>query len=322
MKIIGKKGVFCLFLPLFYCLMIVNFLQSCSEKPLQKIQVNIFNSIADIGVIYAKQTGLFQNAGFDVQFIAVSDGGEAVEQMLIDNELFVRASSYVFIKKVLEGRDVRYIATIATARNFYEFLALGDTDFYSLSDLEGSRIGVVSDTLDHFYAEYAFTFNNVPTNTINFIPIERGQAVYYLQEKLVDAVVVNAAEIQIIRKELENGGRIIPSGFIFDNYLGIIVPADYDSETITKILAVIKKSNEEITALLDENIDFLSEITGFTYEQLMFVKENVSMDVGMDHLLLLASESQMRWLLRKFNGESDPFDISTYFDSSLIENLD
>lgn len=290
---------------------------SCSQEQVEPLKLNIFGDFSDVIVNYGIESRIFQKYGFEVESYFTNNGEEALKLLLNDELEFAIMSPFVCIENVLKGADIKYLASIGSSELPYSVISLTEKNIRNMKDLEGKRIAVQKGTQAHFYIHYALVYNEIDPDTVEFLSVLPSEAVNALQNGNVDVIFVSEPYITKARTELEDRISYFESNLRFNLALGIVVKNEYSIDKAVRLIESFEHIHLELANLIKDNPEEYARIANIPVESLDYISKFVEMGVSLDHLLILTSESQVRWL--QMGTKDSDYDISTVFDSRAID---
>lgn len=303
------------------CVMIILF--SCSQKESglgDEIGLNKFNGMEDLVLNYVVENGHFAKSGITPMYHLVKDGNEAVE-LLIEKKIdFAFVSPFVFVKKIMEGADIRYLANYLQSRSPYKVATQTKLNIESYENLEGKRIGIEKGTQYEFVTEYFFTYNNLDIDSLTFVDIEASNTVEYFANDLIDATLAGEPELSKLKAALGEKISFMDVNMETNIAMGIIVRSDHDVEASAEFLSLLDKGIRDINNDLVNDPKNTEKILGYPAQVVSFIKNMILIKLQLDNLTILSAESEARWLLLKdeFRNNKMP-DIDLYFDRRPLD---
>lgn len=302
---------------------------ACSEEPQKParhdpevVAMNHFGSMGDSVLSYLVKSGHFSDKNIEPELYLVQSGEQAIDMMLQGNLDFAIVSPFIFVKKVLEGADIRYLATFLASNSPGKIIFLNDTKIETFKDLEGLRLGIPLNTQYEFYTEYFLTTQDIDIKSITFINIDLNKVTEKLQSNEIDFALATEPEITTAKAVLGNQYGELDINFNFLIELGIAVPGNYDKNKAITYLSAYKQAISELNADLYNNPDRAATILGFPASAITTIKTIAFFDLALNRTTLLNAESEARWLLLKdeYKNKKMP-DIDFYLDDSIIKEV-
>ncbi|WP_238568985.1 ABC transporter substrate-binding protein [Xenococcus sp. PCC 7305] len=138
--------------------------------------------------VYAQEAELFKNRGLEVEFVRFQNGSDAARAML-RGSVDAAFEALWDVTQVDPGND-RPVFVLVTNISSGSDGIVTQSEFTSLEDLKGKKIGAKLGTVNHLILLEALKLHNLKPTDVEIVDISNEAAVQKMQEGLLDAAVV------------------------------------------------------------------------------------------------------------------------------------
>jgi ABC-type nitrate/sulfonate/bicarbonate transport system substrate-binding protein len=259
-------------------------------------------------ILLAERKGYFRKNSVNVIFIEQTSGVESLNNIENGNLDLGLATEYVFAKKIGKSTDITIISTVAEGGEQVAILLnSGSANNSDRPALKGRSIGVVKGSGAEYFLDRFLTYQGAVQDTVSVRGFSSPREAY-------DAFVSGETDAMIIwqpyiwKAQTELGSKVLTfpaqSGQpVFWNLYGRTAFVNQHPRLINSFMKSLveaetfrQKDQEEAKALVYKE-------SSHSYEYFDSIYRSTQPGVALDHSLLIALESELRWILEKKSPE-------------------
>ncbi|MEZ9233135.1 ABC transporter substrate-binding protein [Vibrio amylolyticus] len=271
--------------------------------------------------IVAKHLGLFKKAEINVELVPCK-GGVACARSLFNNEVsYATSSESVVMFESFKHDDISLVSCFVESGNNIKLLALASSQFKSIDQLMGKKIGIVKASASEFYFDSLLIANNLKS-----MPVER---VYIAPDKLNQALIsgeVNAISVWE------------PYGYQLSSTVGDVIDLSLEGIYHLTFNLVTRKSSDSahlensvaILMALEESIQWMkanpksaqkivADALDLPQSQLDWSWQDYAFRLSIGNALLSNLQLQARWALDSNLVEGGMPNYRSILDSQALE---
>lgn len=253
-------------------------------------------------LLVAAAKGYFADEGLAVTLRTTPTGYQAI-QMVLKADAEIGAAAETPIALALDqGQALRIIATVFTSRKNVGVAARRDRGIEKPADLQGKRIGVVFGTASHYMLETFLAFNGVAPDQVTQVPITADRLVTSVVSGEVDAVAAWNPSFDRARRMLGDNAAVFSSGEVYAETFNLVVRSGYAEQhpqTVAAVLRALVRAEHFIRDQDGEAVALIAAATRTDPASLRAALDPRTYEVTLSQSLLLATESEARWYLRR-----------------------
>jgi len=275
------------------------------EASSAKIRVGIVPDCLELNslILLAETKGYFRKNGVNVVFIEQASGVESlnsIENGKIDLGL---ATEYVFAKKLGKSSGITIISTVAEGEQVGILLNSGSVNNSDRPTLEGRSIGVVKGSGAEYFLDRFLTYEKVADTAVSVRGFQRPQEVYdaFISGE-TDAMIIWQPYVWMAQAEL--GSKVLAfsaqSGqSIFWNLYGRVEFVDKNPRLINSFMTSLVEAEAFLQNNQEKGKALVYKESNYSYEYFDSVYRSTKPGVTLNHSLLVALESELRWIMEK-----------------------
>lgn len=222
------------------------------EKIVFGIQDHALSTLA----VLAKEKGIFENNGLDVDYKIYQGDEQALEGLYSKEADIVYTSTTPFTVALAEHPDLRILSSTGYTDRAHVVIASHHENVKEPHDLSGKTIGTVRASAVHVFLELFLNLEKVENSKIVFLP--QNELIAALEKGEVDAIAVKNPPRRFRAHIVESGGVIFAPRF-FRLYEILATREDLLNERLEAVRLVMK-SLVEAENFLYENPEVAKNI--------------------------------------------------------------
>lgn len=272
----------------------------------------------------ARDEGLFQQAGLNVELMEYDSAQLALEAMLAGEVDAALCADTPIVTSAVNGEPFRIIATVATDSNDLKIVARKSAGISAPEDLRGKRVGTRQGTAAHFFLHVFATSHGIADEDLDvrFDSFENVTAA--LIEGDLDAVALRQPFIAQLKEALGDDFVLLEEEGLYGKTMNLCVPTDgVDSETQRRLVRAFILAEEAAVT------DTSGRIVGQFAEDIGIKPEDIcsciitSGAVSLQQSLVLNLEDQVRWATESGLATSTTKpNILSYIDAEPLDAVD
>jgi sulfonate transport system substrate-binding protein len=283
----------------FISVIAIFLLVSCSGSKDQKTEAPdkftwaIANVVFTAPVWIAKEKGFFRDYNLAPEWKVYNSGHHACIALSKGEAQVANCTDFVAARGIVKDNSLRIIA--CTNRGMIEWLiARKDRGIHKLSDLEGKKIGLLVGSSSDFYLQLSLRLEQIPIESVEIVNLSPPEQIRALMQGEIDAIQVwDPFATECIQKLGENGVSFRIGEGMLSNWLLMSQKEflDQNPSVVERIIKALLKAEEYLNANNSEAINIVQK-----YTQSGYTLENQGFMLTLDRPLLVAMETQARWL--------------------------
>ncbi|BAL22393.1 ABC transporter substrate-binding protein [Azoarcus sp. KH32C] len=284
---------------------IVAALESSSSRPLPApIPIVIARLRAPISglVDIAIAKDYFAAEGLSATIQSPALGYDAIQAVLQGNADVGTTAETPIAKVLLEGRQLKIVGSIFNSVEDPGIVGRRDRGVIQPKDLKGKRIGIVAGTASHYLLETFLAYHRIPLEDVTLVQIKPDQLVSALVSGEVDAEAVWHPFLYQVQQQLGERAEYFSTSGIYSFNFNLVVRSDYAQlhrEAIDRLLRALLKAEAFAAKHPDEAMTIIASASGTDIAALRANWNPLAYEVTLNQSLLLATESEARWILRR-----------------------
>ncbi|HMK33694.1 MAG TPA: ABC transporter substrate-binding protein [Desulfomonilaceae bacterium] len=244
----------------------------------------------------AQDRGYFADHGLKVNVKLYESGVAAANDLVSGKVDFATAADFVAACHILEGADLRIIASLCNSADAIKLVARKDHGITQIRDIRHKRIGVLRGSGGEFFLDLSLVVHNIPSEEVQKVNLQPSDQVKALAKAEIDATVTWDPFVTSIVNELGSNAAILPAQNGQGYYWLLLGTADglkKRTRTVHDLVAslvsadtFLKKHRDEARIIVARKLG-LSDLPSW---------ERTDFEVCIDHPLTLAMEAQIRWM--------------------------
>ncbi len=270
----------------------------------------------------AEAEGFFHRQGLDVTFRAYEGGAYAIADMVAGTIDMAAATEYALVRSSLAQRDLKAIATIATADNV-ELLVRADRGILIPEDLRGRRIGVTPGMNTRYILGAYLAFNGMRFADINAVMLSPSQIVAALGEGTIDAGCIYPPFTDQAKESLGTGLLAWPCQMMQDYYYLLVTREAYTRQkphVVTSLLRALLEAETRHRKDPENTDRLVGTALGIPPARVAEHRAQLGLRVSLSEDLLTLMEDEARWIVGE--GLADAKDLPNAFTLVDYEPLE
>lgn len=285
--------------------------QAPAEQSAEKLTVALTKAFQlSTLILIAKERGYFADQGLDITF-KISESGHIAVQELLDGQAYLAtASEFAAVSLSRKRPDLRIISILDTTVE-QQLVARKDRCISGIQDLRKKRVGVTLGSSSEYYLHVCLILNKIPyeeIRTVDLLPSEQAKAI---ARGDIDAMIVWEPFATLAKEELGNNGASWSVPGAQREYwllIGLDETIKQRSSAIRRVLAALASAEDFVKDNEAEAVRLVESRLGD--RRMGDAWKNHDFRLGLDRLLLLKMESQLRWLYsRQATGQARVPDV-------------
>jgi NitT/TauT family transport system substrate-binding protein len=325
----SKKTAFILTFALFIAAAAGGYLWHAVQKPPPpepyagprlKISLGVNNSELSTLVWIAQDKGYFREQGLEADVKSYQSGIFAMEALLAGEVDLAAAADFVFVQKILAGKDnLRILGAMAETFN-QEMVVRKDLGISRPRDLKGKRVGVIRGTVGEFFLAAFLTLYGLSLEDLEMVDLKPVEMEAALAAGQVEAVVIWEPYLFAIKTRLGDqvaGWRDRSSLFFW--LLGTtreVIQAK--GEALGRVLRALAQAETWVNQQNREAKELMRRRLGYDAAYADHVWSQGKYALSLDQALLLHMEDQARWQMPRAAGKNA---MPNFLDFFYLEPL-
>jgi len=274
---------------------------ACDREPatpadVRTVTLGVSRESLDALAYIARDEGLFEQVGLDVEFMEYDSAQLALKAMLAGEVDAALCADTPIVTSAINGEPFRIIATVATDSNDLKIVARKSAGISAPEDLRGKRVGTRQGTAAHFFLHVYVTRHGMADEDLDvrFDSFENVTAALIAGD--LDAVSLRQPFIAQLEEALGDDFLLLEEKGLYGKTMNLCVPTDgIDSETQQRLVRAFILAEEAGVA------DTSGRIVGQFAEDIGTKPEDIcsciitSGAVSLQQSLVLNLEDQVRW---------------------------
>lgn len=273
-------------------------------------------------VLIAEAEGYFGAEGLNLTVKHFPVGRVCLEKLLAGEAHFATVADVPIMVAGFTRRDFNVLATTTLSGRENQIVIRADRGIQSPADLRGKRMGVVTGTSGHYYADTFLLYHGLKHEEVTEVALDPKDSAGPLVRGEVDAAALFGTNVTDALNRLGAQGRVLASPAFFSVSFNIVSrPAsagvsDDDAvkflRAVQRAVALIQKDPERAQAIVTKSLKLSPGDLARTWNDSEF-------RVQLSQNLVTTLEAQARWALRRKLVPAGP--VPDYLDLVRIEPL-
>lgn len=298
--------------------------RSHMEGTLRHVRFAVSETPLSAPIFIAHAMGLFRKHGLNVSIVDCQGGVLCAKMLYQDLRVdYATASETVAVFNAAEHDDLRVISSFVTSSNDVKLLSLEASPVQSLSQLEGSNVGVVAGSSSEFYFDLLLI-----AHALQDIEINR---VYLYPEQTVSALLTNQVDVVSIWEpygfEIESASEqaihdLGVEGLYELSFNVLSRRAQHlDLETEIALLSAIDDAIRWIEQNPVKSIHLIADRLHINPKQVEWLWEDYIFHLSNSNSLISTMQFHTRWGFERGLLKKNLVDLHSYIDSSALDHL-
>jgi len=290
--------------------------QAIATQPL-RLAVAPFPSMSP-GTLAAVD-GHFREAGSPVELVSCVNGGECASLLAEGKADLALVSDIAFVLAVMSGQPLELLGTVASSRRSNQIIRRTDRGTGTGADLRGMRLGYISNTSSHFYAEKFLRFHGLTKKEVTLVALDPRRPVEALVQGQVDAAALFPPFILQAMQQLGPRGDLLQTPAIYTLSINLVARPGLGDARLTGVLSGLRSATKAMGGQPERSRAVLAEALRMPGDQLQVALTDFDFRVSLDQSLISTLEAQSRWALR--NRLTTRTDMPDYLDLIRLDPL-
>lgn len=272
------------------------------SQPPERLIFAVAAVLDSVPALVAHQQGYFVQEGLDVEVKFYPSGKDALAAVRRGEADLATVADFPLVLAVLEGADIRMLATISKSGRENSIVARKDRGITAPGHIRGKIVGVIPGTTSEFLLDEFLIMHGIPRTEITVVALSPGETVEALLSGRVDAVSTWSQYTANLLKSLGDNSVRFFAEETYQMYWNIVAPRDFvagHKDSIHKFVKALDRANNYIMGNPDGAQKVTMEALRLGPAQLQEVWADYEFDLSLDHTLLITMESQARWALKQ-----------------------
>ena len=297
---------------------------ACSrpKAPEQLVFADPDNPIAALMYI-AEAKGYFKDENLTVAIKKVSSGRESSNSVTAGESDLALGSEYIFANDILQGKDLRILATLQRTNQNNALVGRRDRGITSAADLAGKKIGLTPNTNSDYILSVLAREAGIADDAVTRVPLQPNQLVDALESGQVDAIFSWQPHVANAQARFPHDATVL------------LRPLSYSEITVigvrAKTLVEKREALQRLVNALVRTEDFINtqraEALQIAIAHLN-LKPEVALEkswaervfhVRLDNLMLAALENEGAWLAGRINPSPAVPDYRAAFAAEFLQ---
>lgn len=247
----------------------------------------------------AQAAGDFHRQGLDVTFQPYEGGAYAIADMVAGTIDIAAATEYALVRASFAQRDLKAIATIATADNV-ELLARVDRGIEDPRDLRGKRIGVSPGMNTRYILGAYLAFNGMRFADITPVMLSPSQIVAALEAGTIDAGCIYPPFTDQAKENLGQGLLAWPCQMMQDYYYLLVAREGFilqKPQVVTSLLRALLEAETRHRKSPENTDRLVGTALGLLPARVAERRGKLGLRVSLSEDLLTLMEDEARWIV-------------------------
>jgi ABC-type nitrate/sulfonate/bicarbonate transport system substrate-binding protein len=300
------------------------YLQGFPQKysgPPESITIAVLPSEFSTLIWIAEDQNFFSRNGLNVTLKEYSSGASSLNALSTHEAIFSVSSEYAFITQVLNGVDIRQVATIDKADNEY-LIGRKDRGISTISDLKGKRIGVVRNGSAEFYLGRYLNLHGIDMNEVTIVNEQFAQSVLSMNNGTIDATLLPEPHAFIIQKNLGNNAISWSAQSGQLNYIMLSCTQEThhkNPESVERLVRSLYEAEQFAQVHPDQAKAIVQKKMKYEPAYVEKIWPEHRFALSLDQSLILAMEDETRWMMK--NNLTDKTVMPNYLDYIYTDSL-
>jgi ABC-type nitrate/sulfonate/bicarbonate transport system substrate-binding protein len=290
---------------LLACAMICGGLLGQPAMALEKLR--LAQNLAPISgmTIIAKERGLFEAQGLDVQVLNVTSGRQALEAVLGGGADIATTAEAPTTAAAFAGQKIAFLAR--TEYSDLKTLALSQS-INSLADLKGKRIGYVAGTGSEVYTWSLLKQAGLNAKDVNLVNLRPQDMVAAAASGSIDAYNVWEPFIANGKRVLGDGVQQLDTKGVYSETFNIVTLQSYlqsKPQVAQGFLRALLEAETWLKANPEQAIDIVAKTVGMPRDELAQIWADYVFHLTLDQQVLDTLTAHASWRLETGNAAGD-----------------
>ncbi len=295
--------------------------KTSSEKPLESLTVGIQRRDISALILIAENRGYFAEQGVNVEFKEHESGVASIKDLLGGHVDLAPAAEFVIAANILQGADLRIIASIDKGGDEVKLVARKDHGITQVSDIRNKRVGLLSGSIAPYFFDLFMTMQDIPSQDIQMVDLPPSEQVIAIGKGEIDALVV-WEDFATKAKTALGKNAIAWSAQGEHSYHWVLAGTDETvkkrSSAIRKFLAALVSAENFIREQRHEAEEIVAAQLGSKHTSW----EHHIFELELERSLILAMENQIKWIYAKRTGKrSNMPDLLDYIHLDALKSV-
>lgn len=275
----------------------------------------------DVGALQwiAHDKGFYRKVGLDVTIKGYPSGNAAAAAMRAGEVDVATAADLVVAKRSFDEPDLRVLADICRYWN-KGLVARKDRGITSAADLKGKRIAVPATSSAEHNLVVFLALQGLSTDEVTIVDLQPAKLVEAVLAGTVDAGLVWHPHALAIQRGLGDNGVTLMDGGT-EAHLLLIASQNWlpaNAAAVKKLLRAMIMAEEWVNDSPQEAKAYLAARFALQPDYIDVLWPRMQLTVGLPQEILVAMDSEARWMARASNKSSVPDFSGTIYSSALM----
>lgn len=297
--------------------------QTDVSDDVRRVTLGVSGEALDSLAYIAREEGLFEREGLDVELVEFESAQAALEAMLAGEVDAALCADAPIVTAVIEGKPFRVITTVGTHADDIKIVARSSAGITEPTDLRGKRVGTRQGTAVHFFlhvflVKYALADTDVQLSYDTFENVTAA-----LMSGQLDAAALRQPFVSQLKDALGDDFVLFEEEGLYEKTMNLCVldgEGGLDTETkerlVRAFIAAEEAGVEDATGQLHSDV---AEAMGVPEEDLCDCII-VHGSVGLRQSLVLGFEDQARWAISSgFVSAPEVLDMLSVVDTTVLD---
>lgn len=263
-------------------------------------------AVADIPysapVLIAEAEGYFAAEGLALQVKHYPVGRMCLERLLAGDAHFATVADTPITLAGFTRRDFGILATTTLSGRENQVVVRTDRSIRQPADLQGKRLGVITGTSGHYFADTFLLFHGVKIDKVTEQPLDPKDPVGALVRGEVDAASLFGTSVTDALNRLGPQGRVLPGPAFFSVTFNIVSrPASQgvSDDDAVKLLRAVQRATVLLQREPERARAIVAKALKVSVEDLAKTWDGFEFRLQLSQSLITTLEAEARWALRR-----------------------
>lgn len=271
------------------------------SQPSERLTFAVAALVDSAPVLIAQQQGFFEQEGVKVEIRTYQSGRDALAAMLRSEAHMATVADLPACLAMIEGTDIRLIATISRSGKENSIVARKDRGIASPAQMRGKAIGVIPGTTSEFLLDEVLIMHGIPRNALTMVDLKPEESVDALLSGRIDAVSSWHPQTAYLLKRLGSNGIRFCGDETYQMYWNVVARKDFitgHKDAIRKAVRALDRANAHLRDNTAAAQEMVAKTLQFDPMLLREVWDEYIFEISLEQSLLMTLENQARWAIR------------------------
>ena len=273
--------------------------QATEASQVEAVRLTVVPWPGSAAFFVAREKGYFLEQGLDATLVYLPSGHLALDAVLSGKVDFAQAGDTPIAARVMAGRPVSVVATVAEIEQPIRIVARGDRGIAGPASLPGHSLGITLGTTAEFFLHIYLATSGVNPADIRLVNLPVTEMVEAVVSGKVDAACTWSPHSIEMKNRLGKNAVVMTDSTLYRMSWNLAVTRDFASarpKTLEKVLRAVIRANRFILENPEETLAICTRVSGVDFSLFREEWKDYSFRVSLDQSLVLNLEDQARWM--------------------------